>query len=138
MSMAKIAIWVLAAGAAGLAGCVERQLSITSDPAGALVFLADEEIGRTPLTVDFTWYGDYEVILRQDGYKTLKTHTRINPPVYDIPPWDLVSQAFVPWTYRYHVQRHYTMDPLALPDDEALIRRAEELQARMGSPAAAR
>jgi len=138
MSRAKIAIWVLAAGAAGLAGCVERQLSITSDPAGALVFLADEEIGRTPLTVDFTWYGDYEVILRQDGYKTLKTHTQITPPVYDIPPWDLVSQAFVPWTYRYHVQRHYTMDPLALPDNEDLIRRAEELQARMGSPAAAR
>jgi hypothetical protein len=133
MNGARIVIWALAAATVGLPGCVERQLNVTSDPSGALVFLADEEIGRTPLTVDFTWYGDYEVVLRQDGYETLTTHTQINPPIYDIPPWDLISQAFVPWTYRYHVQRHFTMVPQSQPSDETLIQRAEELRDRLGT-----
>jgi len=109
---------------AGLAGCVERRLTITSEPAGALVYFADEEIGRTPLTVDFTWYGDREVILRMAGYRTLQTHTVIGPPWYDIPPWDLISQAFVPWTYHYRVDRHYELEPLTVPPADELIDRA--------------
>lgn len=118
----------LLAVALALAGCVERELTITSEPSGALVYLSDVEVGRTPVTVDFTWYGDYEVILRRDGCETLVTHTNIQPPAYDIPPWDLLSQAFVPWTYRYKVQRHFDLQPLSLPDDESLIRNALELE----------
>lgn len=115
-------------------GCVERQLSITSEPSGALVYLSDVEVGRTPLTVDFEWYGDYEVILRSDGYQTLQTNTKIDPPWYDIPPWDLVSQAFVPWTYYYRVNRHFTLEPLKLPDDQTLIDNALDLQQRNLEP----
>ena len=136
MGRVEIVILVLAAVAAGVAGCVERQWTITSEPAGALVYLSDEEVGRTPVTVPFTWYGDYEVILRLDGYTTLQTHANILPPIYDIPPWDLISQAAVPWTYRYHVHRHYTLAPLAHPDDETLIRSALELRARNSQPVA--
>ncbi|MEX0776779.1 MAG: PEGA domain-containing protein [Phycisphaeraceae bacterium] len=44
-----------------LAGCVERTISITSEPSGALVHLNDEEVGRTPLIVPFTFYGVYDV-----------------------------------------------------------------------------
>ena len=126
----RIALLLIVLPAAVLTGCVERRLTITSDPAGALVYFADEEIGRTPLTVDFTWYGDREVILRMEGYQTLQTNWAISPPAYDIPPWDLISQAMVPWTYHYRVERHYALDPLELPDDETLKRRAEELRAR--------
>jgi len=57
----------------GLGGCVERYISITTKPAGAIVWLNDEEVGATPVTVPFTWYGEYEVVVRQAGYKTLKT-----------------------------------------------------------------
>lgn len=110
------------------AGCVERTITITSEPAGALVHFADEEIGRTPLTVPFTWYGDYEVILRLPGYETLDTHENITPPLYDVPPIDLVSQAFVPWTYRYNVRRHYELQPLDLPPESELIERALEME----------
>jgi len=114
---------------AGLAGCVERRLTITSDPPGALVWFADEEIGRTPLTADFTWYGDREVILRMPGYQTLQTHWAIQPPAYDIPPWDLISQAFVPWTYRYEVNRHFEMEPQLLAPPDQLVERATQFQA---------
>jgi len=42
-----------------LAGCVERELTINTKPEGALVVLNDEEIGESPVTVSFNWYGDY-------------------------------------------------------------------------------
>ncbi len=42
-------------------GCVERTVTITSEPDNALVYLNDEEIGRTPVTVSFTFYGVYDV-----------------------------------------------------------------------------
>ena len=44
-----------------LTGCIERTISITSEPSGALVHLNDDEVGRTPLTVPFTFYGVYDV-----------------------------------------------------------------------------
>ena len=109
-------------------GCVERKLTITSEPAGALVFFANDEIGRTPLTVPFTFYGDRDVILRLEGYQTLKTSADLQPPLYDIPPWDLVSQALVPWTYHYHAHRHYVLSELELSGEEQLIERAHRLK----------
>ncbi len=117
-----------------LSGCVERRLKITSDPPGALVYLANDEVGRTPLTMPFTWYGDYEVILRLEGYEAKITHTNITPPIYDIPPWDLISQAFVPWTYRYNVSRHYELTPLTPPTEAELIERAMALRERNLQP----
>jgi hypothetical protein len=117
---------VLALGAGW--GCVERRVTITSQPEGALVFFADEEIGRTPLTVPFLFYGDREVILRKEGYDTLKTHADLRPPIYDVPPWDLISQAMVPWTYHYHVHKHFVMKTQELPNEQELIRRADQLK----------
>ena len=89
-----------------LGGCVERELTITSEPSGALVYISDVEKGRTPLTINFAWYGDYDVILRHDGFNTLKTHAEIAPPIYEIPPLDLLS-AIVPWTYHDRRYLHY-------------------------------
>lgn len=46
-----------------LSGCVERLITVKSNPSGAIVFLNDEEIGRTPATVPFRFYGVYDVRL---------------------------------------------------------------------------
>ncbi len=51
-------------------GCVQRQLTVTTDPPGTLVHLNGQEFGRTPVTRDFTWYGTYDVELRKEGYET--------------------------------------------------------------------
>ena len=56
---------------AGLTGCVRRTIRITTEPPHALVYLNDQEIGRSAVTTDFIWYGDYDVIVRKEGYKTL-------------------------------------------------------------------
>lgn len=88
----QIAILLVVAGLA-LPGCVERTLKITSSPPGARVFVNDEEVGLTPVKFSFVWYGDYDIVLRKPGYQTLKTHYRINPPWYQVPPLDLVSET---------------------------------------------
>jgi len=118
---------------ASLAGCVERELTITSTPPGALVFMSDVEKGRTPLTTDFTWYGDYEIILRHQGYQTLQTHAQINAPLYEIPPFDLMS-AIVPWTYHDRRYLHFEMAELAPSSDEKLIKRADAMADRNVQP----
>jgi hypothetical protein len=72
-------------------GCVERQLTINTKPQGALVTLNDEEIGISPVTVSFNWYGDYDVRISKDGFETLKTHRKLKGPWYDDFPFDLFA-----------------------------------------------
>ncbi len=110
-------------------GCVEREITFTSEPVGALVIVSDKEIGRTPVTLPFTWYGDYDIIYRLEGYQTIKTYAKINPPWYEYPPIDLFSQL-APWTYHDRRYLHHRMGELENPTDEELIRRAVLLERR--------
>ena len=108
-------------GVAAISGCVERELSITSEPEGALVFVSDREVGRTPLS------------LRHGGPETLKTHAEINPPWYELPPLDLLSHV-VPWTYHDRRYLHYQLDELKPVSDEELIKRADAMKDKLGEP----
>ena len=110
-------------------GCVEREFVITCEPEGAVVRISDKEVGRTPVRQPFTWYGDYEITLSMDGYKTLKTHRNIVLPWYEVPPLDLLS-ALAPWTYRDERQLHFTLQKLTPPDEDQLLKRADELRRR--------
>ena len=74
-----------------LAGCVERKLTISTEPEGSLVILNDEEIGISPVTVSFEWYGDYNVRISKEGYETLKTHRELKGPWYDHFPFDFLA-----------------------------------------------
>ena len=124
MSKSTIALCLVLAA---VGGCVEREMTITSEPEGALVFVSDVEIGRTPVTIPFMWYGDYDVLLRYQGYQTLKTHAQIIPPIYEIPPFDLLSHL-APWTYHDRRYLHFKLEELQLPSDKELTDRAEQLR----------
>ncbi len=128
--------WIAIAcvGAVLVGGCVEREMTITSEPGGALVFVSDREVGRTPVTLPFTWYGDYDVIVRLPGHQTLKTHAEINPPWYEVPPLDLFSHV-APWTYRDERFLHYRLEKLQRLSDEQLIEKADEMRTRDLAPA---
>jgi hypothetical protein len=76
-----------------IVGCARHTLTVTSDPPGALVFLNDQEIGRTPVTRDFMWYGTYDVQLRLAGYETVKTKARLVAPPWFWPPLDLAGET---------------------------------------------
>src|SRR5690349_15676519 len=84
-------------------GCVERTLTVQTDPPGSLLYLNGIEVGRTPVRRDFTWYGKYEVVVRKDGYETLKTGAPVNPPWWQWIPIDFVTEL-LPFTL--HDQQH--------------------------------
>jgi len=122
---------LLPAGALFAAGCVERTLSIQTQPEGARVWLNDDEVGRTPVKVNFTWYGDYDIILRKEGYQTVKTHYVARTPWYQTPGLDLVSECFIPYTvYDEHAVGPIDLQPQQPPDKEVLLNAAEEMRAR--------
>jgi len=114
-----------------LAGCVERQLTIKTEPQGALVTLNDEEIGTSPVTVSFNWYGDYNVRISKSGYQTLKTHRRLKGPWYDKFPFDLFAQLIIPKRIVDSYEWTFTLAPKQYPTREELIQDAEELKKRL-------
>lgn len=90
-------------------GCVERRLLISSEPAGALVYLNDQEVGRTPLEVPFTWYGTYDVRLEREGYRTLQTQRVAERPWWETPGPDLFAEA-IP-DKRVEIAWHLELEP---------------------------
>jgi hypothetical protein len=74
-------------------GCVERTITITSEPSGSLVYLNDEEVGRTPVTVPFRFYGVYDVRLEHDGYAPLWTKHQAHQPWWDFMGPDLIAET---------------------------------------------
>lgn len=76
-----------------LGGCAERRLAITSEPAGATVWVNDVEVGRTPVEANFTHYGMYDVRLRLDGYEPISTSAEAEAPWYEFVGADLITEA---------------------------------------------
>lgn len=121
-------------GASLSGGCVRRTMIITTDPPQALVYLNDEEIGRSEVSTDFLWYGDYDVIVRKEGYKTLKTHWKIDPPWYQVIPFDFFAEVLWPGHLHDTHARQFKLDPEVRPTSEELIARALAARERAFDP----
>ena len=125
---ASLTLVVLATLIPTLSGCVRRTLSITTEPPQAVVYLNDQEIGRSEVTTDFLWYGDYEVIIRKEGYETLKTNWDIKAPWYQVIPIDFFAEVLWPgWVHDEHA-RHFVLEKREDPSAEELIERANALR----------
>jgi hypothetical protein len=109
-------------------GCVSRTLTVHTNPPGALVWLNDQEAGRTPMSVPFLWYGNYDVVIRADGYRTLKTSAEVNPPLWEIIPLDLITDLLP----LHHEQvLNYKLQPLVAAQPDFVLARGEELQSQL-------
>lgn len=120
-------------------GCVERTVSISTEPQGAKVSLNDQEVGDSPVKVAFTWYGDYDIIVRKPGYETLRTNYKIDAPWYQLPFIDLFSECLVPFTIRDdRVLPVLQLSPRKPVDKQDLLDASEEMrkQTVAGEPAA--
>jgi hypothetical protein len=122
-SLLCLAVLVLAAG------CVERTISLTSEPAGALVYLNDQEVGRTPLRVPFTFYGKYGVRLVHDDYQPLFTERAAKAPWWEAPGPDLLAEM-IPHN-KVDLAWHFEMKPAAPGDPDRLIDRARQMRAKL-------
>jgi len=112
------------------AGCVERRLTINTQPQGALVVLNDEEIGVSPVTVPFNWYGDYNVRISKEGFATLKTHRPLKGPWYDKFPFDFFALLNPKRTVDSY-EWTFDLAPLQQPTREELIKNAEKLKGQL-------
>ena len=111
-----------------VAGCVERELTITTEPAGALVELNDEPIGAAPVTVSFNWYGDYNVRITRDGYETLATNRELRAPLHDYFPFDFFVQILYPGRITDSYHWSFTLEPKRQISREQLIQDARQLR----------
>jgi hypothetical protein len=135
------AIGTIAIALAALAfapGCVRRTIDITSEPAGAMVWLNDEQLGRTPVQTDFKFYGTYDVRLSLDGYEPLSTSAEAVAPFYEYPGPDLLV---APLPLHNRIAWHFELKPTLESTDKpaaerAIIDRGRALRASV-SPAPA-
>jgi hypothetical protein len=110
------------------AGCVERKLTINTNPAGAQVFLNDEEIGVSPVTTSFNWYGNYNITIRKQGCETLQARRKLNAPWYDLFPFDFVTQVLYPGRIVDSQEWSFDLKPQKEVSRQELIEAAEQIK----------
>ncbi len=113
-----------------LGGCVERKMTIVTDPPGAKVTINGKDIGFSPVNYSFIYYGKYRIMLQKDGYQTRIIEDRVPAPIYEYPPLDILVENINPFIiYDKHLLE-YTLDPLQRPNLDELMDRANEIRVR--------
>jgi len=125
-------LFALALGAAiVLAGCVERRLTINTEPPGAMVILNDQQIGKSPVTVPFNWYGDYSVRISKDGYETLITHRNLEAPLHDYFPFDFFTGVLYPGQIVDSYQWSFELAAKEYPARQTIIENGQALREQL-------
>lgn len=119
-------------------GCVERRMTIRTDPPGALVYVNGEEIGSTPVSKSFTYYGDREIVLVADGFQTQRIIQPLPAPWWDNSITDFFSENLIPHQLRDEREFHYRLQPATSPPQAELEQRANELRRQGQAPPAPR
>ncbi|HEY1068029.1 MAG TPA: PEGA domain-containing protein [Pirellulales bacterium] len=109
-------------------GCVQRRLLIRSNPPLARVFVGDQEVGVTPVAVNFTYYGSRQIKLVRDGCETLTDEVHLPAPWYEWTPIDFVSENVVPWTIVDRREITYNLQPQLVVPISQLEQRASEMR----------
>lgn len=95
-------------------GCVVRQMTIRSEPPGAMVVVNRREIGITPVVVPselFVYHGDYEIYLVKDGYEPLLVKQPVTAPWYFLFPFDFVTENLIPWRFNDRHEFTFQLQP---------------------------
>ena len=115
-------------------GCVRRRMTVRTSPAGATVSVDNQVIGTSPAATSFVYYGTREFRIEKDGYRTETIRRRINPPWYQFPGLDFVSETLWPGELRDERIIDVQLVPQTIEPVENVIGRADSLrqQARTG------
>jgi hypothetical protein len=110
------------------AGCVQRRLTVRSNPPGALVYVDNYEIGTTPVSTDFIYYGTRQIRLVKDGYETLTVLQPVPTPWYQYFPIDFFAENVVPGEIRDERCLDFVLTPQMIVQGDQLLQRAEDLR----------
>ncbi len=115
------------------AGCVQRRMTIRSNPPGALVYVDDYQVGTTPVSTDFVYYGTRKIRLVKDGFETLTVRQPFPLPWYQVFPLDFVTENVWPGEIRDERVVDLAMTPMMATPPEEVVARAEQARASAGS-----
>lgn len=110
----RLAAYVVLAGViiSSFSGCngVRRRLTITSEPSGAIVYLNNKEIGKTPISRNFLYSGVYNIKCYKEGYEMKETYYKAGRPWYLYPGIDFFAENFTPGELRDEQSCHITLE----------------------------
>lgn len=109
-------------------GCVHRRMTIQTSPPGALIKVDGKDVGYSPTSVDFTWYGQREIQALKDGYETQTQLVDINAPWYQKFPLDFISDNFLGTHVRDHRQFTMQLQPVQPDISSDVIQRGRSLR----------
>jgi hypothetical protein len=95
---------------------------------GALAIVDGREVGITPVSTGFTYYGARKVRLIKDGYETLTLVQPIEAPWWDSLLFEFFVENLWPVTLRDEREFRYEMPPLATVTNDELLERAHQLR----------
>jgi hypothetical protein len=125
-------------------GCVTRSLTVKTEPSNALVYIDDELIGESPVTMPFTYYGTRKIMIERKDEDGVLTHERtiafekIKAPIYEVFPLDFFSEIVWPLKLKDDQVLSYNLvalEPLSIKEQqEKVLKNAEELRQRVNVP----
>ena len=137
-------ILILVTAVFAFSGCVTRSITVKTNPSNALVYIDDELIGESPVSMPFTFYGTRKVMIERKDEDGVLTHERtiafekIKAPVYEIFPLDFFSELVWPFKIKDDQVLSYNLvelDPLSIKERQAkMLKSAEELRQRVNAP----
>lgn len=109
-------------------GCVSRRMTFVSNPPGAMVLLEGKEIGYSPASADFIYYGTRQVTMIKDGYETKTEFVTVPAPWYQWPGIEFFADNFS--LHRVNDRRYFKFDlqPKQMVPDDDLRARARQLR----------
>lgn len=111
-----------------VSGCVQRRMIIRSQPEGAFVTIDNQQMGLTPISIPYTYFGTREVKLEKDGFKTIKVQQRLDPEWYERFPVSLVSENFAGREIRDERVMDFQLEPKTQVQENQLLQRANDLR----------
>ena len=119
---------------AACSGCVRRRMTVRTNPPGATVSVDNQVIGTSPAASSFVYYGTREFRIEKDGYRTETIKRRFNPPWYEFPGLDFISETLWPGEIRDERIIDVELVPKTLEPSGDVVGRADSLrtQSRAG------
>lgn len=121
-------VWLAAAWLVGGIGCVERTITVKSDPSEAHVYFEGKEIGQTPVTVSFVHHGTRAVTVFKPGYEKVHAMEKIDPPWFQWFPIDFFTEVLWPGKLKEEHVLSYKLEPEKETPTKDLLDRANTLR----------
>ncbi|MBX3415217.1 MAG: PEGA domain-containing protein [Pirellulales bacterium] len=122
-------LWCALVLCGSTSGCVQRRLTVRTNPPGAEVYIDNYPIGTSPVSTSFLYYGTRKFRIVKDGYETLTVEQKISPPWYQYFPLDFVSENVWPAEIRDEQTVDFQLTPQRIVPTELILERAENLRA---------